>query len=229
MRRHDPVSEAADRLDQVGRHLLAEPPDEHLDGVGIAIEVLVIEVFDQLGPRHHAVTVVHQVFEHLVLVRGQLDRVAVDRHAPGPAVEAHRADLDLVRGMTGGAPNQRADPGEHLLDVEGLGDIVVGAGIDALHLVAPAIARREDQHRHLAAVPAPFLEHRDAVHLRQADVQHHRVIGLGIAEEMALLAVLRGVDRVAGFLEGRDELPIEISVVLDDEHPHALFPSFPVQ
>ena len=91
--------------------------------------------------------------------------------------------------MAGGAADQRAHPRQHLLDVEGLGDIVVGAGVDARHLVAPAVARGQDQHRHLAPVAAPVLEHADAVHLRQADIEHDGVVGLGVAEEMALLAV----------------------------------------
>ena len=49
-----PVAEAADGLDHVGRDLLAQPADEHLDGVGVAVEVLLVEVLDQLGARHHA-------------------------------------------------------------------------------------------------------------------------------------------------------------------------------
>ena len=49
------------------------------------------------------------------------------------------------------AAQQRADARQHFLHVEGLGHIVVGAGIEALHLVAPAVARGEDEHRHLLA------------------------------------------------------------------------------
>ena len=45
---------------------------------------------------------------------------------------------------------------------------------------------------------APFLEHAEPVHLRQADIEHHRVVGLGVAEEMPLLAVEGDVDGIAG-------------------------------
>ena len=56
--------------------------------------------------------------------------------------------------------------------------------------------------------------------MRQADVEHDGVVGLGVAEEVALLAVRRGIDRVAGLLERGDELPVQIGIVLDDQHPH---------
>ncbi|MCY1562495.1 hypothetical protein D9M68_999010 [compost metagenome] len=82
--------------------------------------------------------------------------------------------------------------------MEGLGDIVVGAGINALHLVAPAVARGQQQHRRSLAGTAPFLEHGKPVHLRQADIQNDGVIGFGIAEEVAFLAIESHVDRITG-------------------------------
>jgi hypothetical protein len=54
--------------------------------------------------------------------------------------------------VAGGAAQQRAHPRQHFLEMKRLGDIIVGAGIEALHLVAPAVARGEDQHRHRAPV-----------------------------------------------------------------------------
>jgi hypothetical protein len=56
--------------------------------------------------------------------------------------------------------------------------------------------------------------------MRQADVEDDGVIGLGVAEEVPLLAVGRRIDRVAGLLQRGDELPVEIGVVLDDQDPH---------
>ncbi len=138
-------------------------------------------------------------------------RVSSDDRAAG--------QFDL--GMAGGAAQQRADARQHLFEVERLGDIVVGAGVEALHLVAPAVARGEDQDRHRAAVAAPRLQHRDAVHLGQADVEHHGVIGLAVAEEVPLLAVERAIDDIAGIRQRRGELTVEIRVVLDDEQAQA--------
>ena len=123
--------------------------------------------------------------------------------------------------MSRRAPQQRPDPRQHLLHVERLGDIVVGARIHAGHLVAPALARREDEHRHLAVVAPPLLEHAQAVLLGQAEIEHDGVIGFGIAEEMPLLAVEGGIDGIARIAQSRNELPVEVRIVLDDEKPQS--------
>ena len=123
--------------------------------------------------------------------------------------------------MTGGAAQQRADPRQHFLEVKGFCDIVVGAGVEALHLVAPAVAGGEDQHRHRASVAAPCLQHRDAVHLRQADVENDGVIGFAVTEEVPLLAVERAIDHITGIRQRRRQLTVEIGVILDDEQAHA--------
>ena len=126
--------------------------------------------------------------------------------------------------MAGRAAQQRADTRQHLLEVERLGDVVVGAGVEALHLVAPAVARGQDQHRHGAAGAAPCLQHRDTVHLGQADVEDHGVVRLAFAEEVPLLAVKGAVDDVSGVGQRRRQLPIEVRIVLDDEEPHGPSP-----
>ena len=106
--------------------------------------------------------------------------------------------------------------------MEGLGDIIVGAEIEAFDLLAPAIARREDQHRHGAPVLAPGLQHRKAVHLRQAEIEDGQIVGFGFAEELAVLAVVGGIDRVAGVGQRAAELLPQVLIVLDHQHPHAL-------
>ena len=60
-----------------------------------------------------------------------------------------------------------------------------------------------------------------AVEPRQADVEDDRVVGLGVAEEMPLLAVEGVVDDVAGLAQRLAELLVQVAVVLDDEYAHA--------
>ena len=90
--------------------------------------------------------------------------------------------------------------------MERLGDVVVGAGVEALDLVAPAVARGQDQDQHGAAVLAPLLEHAHAVQLGQAQIEDHRVIGFGVAQIVAFLAVARGVHHIARRLERGGDL-----------------------
>src|ERR1700747_3440191 len=104
--------------------------------------------------------------------------------------------------------------------MEGLGDIVVGAGVNALDLVAPSITSGQNQDRHRAAALAPRFEDRDPVAFGQADVEHDRVIRLGVAAKPASLAVERAADGIARSLEGRGYLTVEIPIVLDNQKPH---------
>jgi len=72
---------------------------------------------------------------------------------------------------------QRAHPGQEFLNAERLGHVVIGAAIqrvDLLHLTGP---HRQHQHRHRAPL-AQLAQHLLAVHVGQAQVEHHQV-GLG--------------------------------------------------
>ena len=220
-RRRQQIAEPAHGLDDVDVELLADAADEHLDGVGVAVEILVVEMLDQFGARHHAPGVVHEIGQQPVFVRGHLDRVAGHADPAGAGVQRHRPAGQFGLGMAGGAAQQRADPRQDFLEVKRLGDVVVGAGIEALHLVAPAVARGQDQDRHRAAVAAPGLQHRDAVHLGQADVEHDGVIGLAVAEEVPLLAVEGAIDHIAGIRQRRGQLTIEIRIILNDKQAQA--------
>ena len=177
-------------------------------------------MLDELGARDHLVLVMHQVGEYPVFVRGQPDLCAVEGDPVGAGIEADLAADQLGGGVSRRAPDQGAQPRQHLLDAERLGHVVVGAGIEARDLLRPGIARGQDQHRHIAAPGAPSGEHGHAVDFRQPQIQHHRIVGLGVAEEMALLAVEGGVDGVVGLAQRGDELAVQVFIVLDYEYAH---------
>src|SRR5262245_31076075 len=100
-RRSEEIAEPTDGLDEVDAELLADATDEHLDGVRVAVEVLVVEMLDQFRARNHTAGVMHQVGEQAIFVRRELDRVAVDRHPAGARIEAHGPAIELALGMTG--------------------------------------------------------------------------------------------------------------------------------
>ncbi len=49
------VAEPADSLDEIDGKLLAQAPDEHLDSIGVAVEILLVEMLDELGAGDDAV------------------------------------------------------------------------------------------------------------------------------------------------------------------------------
>src|SRR5258706_3721601 len=72
------IAEPAYGLNHVHAELFSNTADKYLDRIGVAIEVLVVEMFNQLSTRHHAAGMVHEIVQQLVFVRGQFDRIAID-------------------------------------------------------------------------------------------------------------------------------------------------------
>ena len=72
------------------------------------------------------------------------------------------------------------DPGQHFLHLKGLGDIVVGAQLQAVDLVLQLALGGEHDDGHLGGLP-DFAADGPAVHAGQHDVQHHQV-GLELLE-----------------------------------------------
>src|SRR5215217_482672 len=126
----------------------------------------------------------HQISQQPVFVRGELDRIAVNGDAAGAGVEPYRSAIELALGVTRGAAQQRSHARQHLLNVEGFGNVIVGAGIESLNLVAPAIACRKDENRHGATGTAPSLEHGNAIHFREADVEDDSFVETTLTEKM---------------------------------------------
>ena len=97
-----------------------------------------------------------------------------------------------------GAAQQGAHARFQLGQLEGLAQVVVGAQVQAVDARVDAGLRGEHQHRHAVATAAQALEHLEAVHARQADVQNHQRIGLVGQQLVGLHAIRRNIHRVAG-------------------------------
>ena len=102
--------------------------------------------------------------------------------------ENQRFRLGRIAPGCAGAPEQRPDPAPELADRERLRDVVVRAELEPEHLVELVVARREHDDRHRALGPEPLAD-LEPVELRQHDVEHDEVDGLGGEEPEGLLAV----------------------------------------
>src|SRR5580692_4984850 len=147
-RRCEEITQAAHRLNHVNAELLADAPYENFDRIGVAIEILVIEMLDQLAARDYAARMMHEVGKQAILMRRQFHWIAVNRHAPGAGIEPHRPAVELALGVASRAPQKRADTREHFLEMKGFCNIVIRARIEALNFVTPAVARREHEDGH---------------------------------------------------------------------------------
>src|SRR5262249_28195828 len=94
--------------------------------------------------------------------------------------------------------------------------------VEALHLVAPTVTRREHQHGHGPTGPAPSFENRDPVHLRQADIQDDSVVGLALTEIVPLFTVIGAIHDIAGIGQRRRKLTVQTGIVLPHEKTQSL-------
>ena len=98
----------------------------------------------------------------------------LDRGKMRSAINAQAADAQHFR-LGRPCPAQHdPHPCDDFERIEGLHDIVVGAGAQALELVEILIERGKHDHRGLAA-PAQFREHAPAIEARHHDIEQHEI------------------------------------------------------
>src|SRR5262249_19328773 len=159
----------------------------------------------------------HEVSEQAIFVRSEPDRIAVDRHPTCAGIEPHGAAIEFALGVPSRTPQQCADARQNLLEMKRLCDVVISACIEALNLVAPAVAGSKDEDWHGSAGAPPSLKDWDAVHLGEPDVEDYRVIWFAFAEIVALFAIEGAVDHIACVSKRSCKLPVEVGIILDDE------------
>ncbi|CAM5389245.1 hypothetical protein SALBM217S_09875 [Streptomyces griseoloalbus] len=124
----------------------------------------------------------------LLLAQSSQVRLDVDPDAVGGGLRG---------GLGGAAAEQGADPGEEFGEAEGLGDVVVGAGVQAdqgAHLVG---AGRQHQDRHGVALGAEAAGDFEAVHPGQPQIEDHEVDAALQSGVECRRAVLADLDLVA--------------------------------
>ena len=138
---------------------------------------------------------------------------------PAGLVDQEVGQLEARRPEAAGPPQDRADPGQELLEREGLADIVVGTEPEPCEPVCHRLACRREHDRHVAPVAQPAGEG-EPVHSAEPDVQDDEVrldledlvgpVGVRERADQEPVAAQRPGDRVAQGL-----------VVLDDGDPDA--------
>ena len=145
-----------------------------------------------------------QMIEQLVFGGAQMHFAAGAAHAMGGAVHLDIADADHVLGQAGAdAAQHGAQARQKLGHRERLGEIIVGAGVEAADAVGLLAARRQHDDRHVAGflAAAQAAADFDAGELRQHPVQQHQ-IGLFLGgDQQRFLAVLRFQHAIAFALQ----------------------------
>ena len=165
--------------------LRAQVADVDVDDVGAGVVVVAPHVGEQLLAAEHLAGVAQEHLEHRELARAELDRARRRRWRGGCAGRARRRRPRSTVALGRAALAQaHAHARQQLLEAERLGDVVVGAALEAGDLDVGVVARAEDHHRHPVARGAHVAQHAQAVLARQPEVEHEQV-EVGVAGEHA--------------------------------------------
>src|SRR5579859_374379 len=140
----DPIASAAHRLDQLlakaAVHLGAQPAHMAFDHVGLGIEMKGPDILQQHRTGHHLARMLDQIFKKLVFLRLELDPLTGARNGALDPVDGEIAHRHRDGRVGYGRPaRERVDPGDQLGRGERLDQIVVSAGLQALHPIIDAI------------------------------------------------------------------------------------------
>jgi len=112
--------------------------------------VLVPDVLGDIRASDDVSCAARQVFEQRVFAAGEGNLRAAAPDAASREIDREMTDLDALRRQrTAVAARQGPDAREELAEVERLGEVIVGAGVEALHARLDSVARGQHQHRHV--------------------------------------------------------------------------------
>ena len=188
--------------------------------VDVALVAFVLgapHLVEQVVARPGATRLAGEAFEDVELQRREVDAAPRHGHLVAALVDDQLAHLDAVflvvvrlgRPLPR-APQQRLDPHFEFARAEGLGEVVVGAGLKARDLVVHGVVRRQEHRGRLDAAVAHALEQLDPAHPRHRDVEDEEVEAPRDGVVKRLLGALPFLDLEALAPE-----------VLGEQHPHA--------
>src|SRR5262249_55326295 len=115
-----PVAETADGRDGAGAELLPQTRDEDLDGVGVAVAVVRIDVIQELALRDHTSAMVHEIGKDAELVRGQMHGRTTQGRSRAARIEHDGAAAERGHRLSAGAPDESTHAREHFLHLKRL-------------------------------------------------------------------------------------------------------------
>jgi len=130
------------------------------------------------------------------------------------------ADRQLVVVAVAGPTAEGAHARQQLLEGEGLGQVVVGAGVQTAHAIRYGVARREHQYWRAQPLSPQLAGNLDAVHLGQHHVEHHQVMRAAFGAGQPLEAVVRHFDAVPDIGQRPLYHPRNTRIVLHHQYVH---------
>ena len=207
----------------LGLELLAQVADVHVDRARVAVGGVAPDALEQHRAAEHAAGVARERGQDLELHVGEPHGLVARGHLAALEVDHQLALADRLLELLVGLRQRRAPQhGLHaaaeLAHREGLGDVVVGAQLQAEHLVDLLGLGGEHDDRHGAA-RADLAADVEAVELGQHHVEHDEVEAVLAQPVERLAAVERGDDVVALLAQRVGEQLLHRQLVVHEQDP----------
>jgi hypothetical protein len=188
------------------------------------VNVVAPDVVEELGARIDAPGMRHEEVQQPELGGRKVEALLARAHAVARRVQAQAVDLDRVAGKLRRAPPQdRLDARGELLRRERLGEVVVGARLEAGDLVVLHGARGEHEDRQVARarVAAQPPREGNAGFARQHPVEHHDIRQGRADRGFGFLGARRAAHAMAEVLEIDGDQLLDLRLVFDDQYGSA--------
>jgi hypothetical protein len=148
----------------------------HFDSIGERVESLIPHIFRNFLARHHAPGVAGQVFQQCILFRRQPNLPASARRRLRRGVQHQVLDGYPIGPQFARTPQESAQPRQQLAKLEGLDQIIVGAGIEAAHAVVGSVTRGEHQNGEAQARLSQLPANLEAIGRGNHDVENGQIV-----------------------------------------------------
>jgi hypothetical protein len=221
------VAAAAEGLDDgIGRgdgsiELAAQVGDVGLDDVGVMFPIEVVEMLEEFLLANDNARAVHEVLEDVVLGGREVDEDAGTMNGLFQRIEGDAEGVESGVGRALAAADEGFGAGDEFAEVEGLGEVVVCAGVEELDDGAGAFAGGEDEDGGRVLAGADALKEAEAVETGKHEVEDDEVVAEVAGAVVACETVGGPVDSEAGAVaEGGGEIFGEADFIFDEQDAH---------
>ena len=202
---------------RIALKFLAQLGDEDAKVFGLLRELRTPDVSEQDAVGKDLACIAGKKEEKIEFFGREVDGAGGDGDGVGGGIDEKIADLDRsIAGALRSAAEMGADAREELLDAEGLGDVVVGAGVEGFHLGVLLIAHGKDEDRG-AGFAANGATKIDAGHAGHHEVGDDEVGIPFLKEAQSFLGIVGGADVVTLRGERGAQHASDLNFVVDDE------------
>ncbi|AYF01309.1 hypothetical protein PY32053_01682 [Paracoccus yeei] len=165
-----------------------------------------------------------QQFQDLVLLAGQVQRLAVHLDRARVQVHHHLARADHRLAVALGTADDRLDAGDQFIPIKWFGHVIVSPEAKAAQLAFRVVRAGQDQDRRVDAGHADLAQDFHPVHVGQVQVQQDQVVVIELGQVDAFFAHVRPIDVVIGMGQHQFDAARGGRIVLDKKNSHFVKP-----